>query len=228
MNDSTEVKRFEIIVMLIGVCVTAVLGYGQYRLGQQQNKILENQRISAEERATNDVEIKVMSLVSPHLSSLREPGEKGQNAQRIVLAASEYLSDEYGRTSLAKMAAKITEGGKSVKKQVKVRLEEATQSSAAASNWYSVVSSVDGNDYKTAKRIAIEKQRLSKSLGVKQAVEIYKTKISNNYAIVIGGPLDQTQARSLASIARKAGIASDAFAQKDRSWELVEKLPDAE
>jgi hypothetical protein len=122
------------------------------------------------------------------------------------------------------MAAKITEGGKSVNKQVKVRLEEATQSTDGKVPWYSVLASIDGNDIETAKRVAKEKLELSKSVGIEAPIEIYKTKLSNNYAVVIGGPVTQTQAASLASKSRTEGLADDAFAQKDRSWAFVEKV----
>jgi hypothetical protein len=72
MNDSQNTKLFEVLVAFVGVLVTGILGYGQWRLGEQQNLILENQRLSAEERAINDVEVRVMSLISPHLARLRD------------------------------------------------------------------------------------------------------------------------------------------------------------
>lgn len=228
MPEQHRVKWFETCVAAIGVFVTGILGYGQWRLGDQQNQILENQRSSAEKRAIDDIEVRVMSLVSSHLGRLGEPGPEGDNARRVVLAAAEYLSNEHKRTSLASMADKIAEGKAAVSQRDQARLAEATQAPPDEAIWFSVLASLPGDAEEQAKDEANKKQILARDrLGppFDAQVELYKTKISNNYAVVIGGRMDRAGAVALAARARAGGLATDAFAQRDRTWARIGTAP---
>ena len=49
--------------------------------------------------------------------------------------------------------------------------------------------------------------------------EIYKTKISQLYAVTIGGETTKADALKRASLAREKGWVSDAFAQRNKGWE---------
>jgi hypothetical protein len=51
--------------------------------------------------------------------------------------------------------------------------------------------------------------------------EIWQTKISRNYAVVLNGPTDAKTASAAATQARSSGLARDAFPQRDREWARV-------
>jgi hypothetical protein len=67
--------------------------------------------------------------------------------------------------------------------------------------------------------------KLVKVIDKNLSVQLYKTKISNNYAVVVGGSIEKDEAISLARQAREEDWASDAFAQKDRQWSKVGDAP---
>ena len=217
-------KWFEVFVAALGVTVTGVLGYGQWQLGEQQNLILANQTTTAERRSVDTIEVQVMTLVSPHLSVLGSKTPEGKRSERVVLAAAEYLSDQFGRASLAKMAAKISEGNKDISEPVRTRLEEASQAAPKSRTYFTVLASLPGNNLAAARITAKEKLKKAKVAGLDQAISIYKTKLSNNYAVVIGGELSEADARSLAAAARSAGLADDSFHQIDKEWAFIESV----
>jgi hypothetical protein len=157
----------------------------------------------------------------------------------VVLAAAEYLSNQYGRTSLASMAAKISEGSPTISEPVQARFAEATQPPSQLqvhfaevdkpvreqANWYAVLASLPGDQLDAAKLKANGKLEEAKRLGLNQGVQLYKTKISNNYAVVIGGALDKASARALSAKARSLGLAGDSFPQIDKEWKFVGDAP---
>jgi hypothetical protein len=66
-SDALRSKWFEVAVTAVGVLVTGVLGYGQWRLGKQQTIILENQAKQEIQPSIDNIEVQVMTLVSPPL-----------------------------------------------------------------------------------------------------------------------------------------------------------------
>jgi len=225
-------RRFEIWIAAIGVLVTGVLGYGQWQLGQQQNQILKNQMKAAKVSATDAIEVQMMTLVSPHLSKLGSDSDDSKMSEGVILAAAEYLSEKHGRTSLAEMAARISSTSSVVSTPTKTRFEEAsqvlaqnpTQTPSAMPRYFTVLASVPANKLITAQTVAREKLRAARTNGINEPIYIYKTKISNHLAIVMGGLLDINKARELAIISRDKGIAVDAFHQIDKQWSLVESF----
>jgi len=57
------------------------------------------------------------------------------------------------------------------------------------------------------------------------SVALYKTKVSQKYAVVLGTGLDRSAALTLAAEARHRQLAADAFAQQDRSWDPAGTAP---
>jgi len=233
MTDEKSAKSFQLAIAAAGVTVTALLGFGQWQLSQQQNRMLDEQHkaeakrasdsIAAEkERAADNIEVQVMALVAQHLAKLRGADKDAKNSERIVLAAEEYLSNTYGKTALAQMHRRIVEDSPFVKPEIRQRIEEATEPVKEGAPWYTVLASLPANDLDTARNIAKEKLKMAERVGLPHKdIEIYKTKLSNNYAIVIGGQMARSDAINLATSARQKGLATDAFAQQDRSWTLV-------
>jgi hypothetical protein len=83
-----------------------------------------------------------------------------------------------------------------------------------------VLAYLTANDLVAAQRLADEKSKMACALGISQPVKIYRTKISNSYAVVLGGKLSKADVLLLATSARDKALALDAFAQQDRqNWE---------
>lgn len=236
MNDEKGAKSFQLAIAAAGVIVTALLGFGQWQLSQQQNRMLDEQHkaeakkardtIAADkERAADNIEVQVMALVAPHLAKLRGADKESKNSERIVIAAEEYLSNTYGKTALAQMHSRIVEDSPFVKRETRQRIEEATEPVKEGAPWYTVLASLPANDLDAARNIAKEKLKMAERVGLPRDVKVYKTKLSNNYAIVIGGQMARSDAIDLATAARQRGLAADAFAQQDRSWKLVSEAP---
>src|SRR6266436_7002087 len=125
MKEPAESRpsSFEAVFAAYAVVATFALGYGYWRLATRQNEqdakieqqrqeqqaaVTRLQREADDKRATDDLEIQVISLASPHLSRLRESGREAATSQRIVAAAAELLSSK-GRPGLEQMVERIRE-----------------------------------------------------------------------------------------------------------------------
>jgi hypothetical protein len=218
-------KKIELVVALLGIVVTGTLGYGQYTLSEQQTVLNNNQQKLEQKRAVDNIEVQVMTLVAPYFANLAKTGSEFDASQRVVLAASEYLSAQHQRTALASMASKISEGNTSLSPELKSRIQEATIPVVPGSQWFAVLASLPSTELLGAKRIANEKQLLAISNGMKLTVQVFRTKISDNYAVVYGGVAEKNVAIEHSSMAKKIGIAKDSFVQQNREWVLIGSAP---
>ncbi|MFN0140419.1 MAG: hypothetical protein ACKVQW_10095 [Pyrinomonadaceae bacterium] len=221
-------RTFEITIAALGVIVTGLIGFGQWQLSNKQSEFTRNQKEADAKRATDATEVQVMSIVAPHLVTLSKREDKDfHSSLRMVEAAAIYLSEKHGRTALAEMAERISRGNEAVPQETKTRLQEATVASAPSTTvmWFAVLDSLPANDQRAAETRANERNEQLRRIGLNIEVQLFKTKISNNFAVVAGGPVDQKAAFDLASTLRRNGIAGDAFAQQDREWTLVGKAP---
>src|SRR5438552_18363431 len=111
-------KAFEITIAALGIIVTGLIGYGQYRLNDTQNQFIRDQkqaesdRIEAQQKADakrygDATELQVMSIVAPHFVNLTKPGKDFDSSWRVVESAATYLSDQHQRSGLAAMATQI-------------------------------------------------------------------------------------------------------------------------
>jgi hypothetical protein len=115
---------------------------------------------------------------------------------------------------------------KEVEKQDKIDpsgAKKADPSTATKLDWFTVLASYKESELeearKRAKRIVEEVKRKE----FHYPVEIYKTKISRNYAVTLGGRLESSSAAvDLAKTSRSNNWSADAFAQVDRQWIFVE------
>lgn len=98
---------------------------------------------------------------------------------------------------------------------------KAASVTAPSSQWFAVIGSYPVNEagLREARQKAAEVMRQG------QCTEVWQTVVSNNYAVVLDGALDEASARKAAADARTSGIASDAFAQPDRNWRVVIRFP---
>jgi hypothetical protein len=242
MND----KKIEIIVITFGIIITGILGYGQWSIGDNQNVLLQLQiesqerlakehiqsqknlikyQIKSQEKQTVDqIEIQTMSLVSSHFSNLSKNGEEGKMAEKTVMIAANFLADKYGRRSLAKMAKELVSQRKDVSAQVALRVSEAAEELPNAKkelSWFTVLGSYDEYNLKKAKEASLIILTKVRKNNPSVNIDIYKTKYSRHFAVVIGGKQTKKAAELLSIKARKLGWADDAYFQLNRDWEIV-------
>jgi hypothetical protein len=87
-------------------------------------------------------------------------------------------------------------------------------------DWFAVMTSYSDKQLSMAQQ---DKARFNEILSKEHpdiTASIYKTKISNSYAVVIGGPVDRKRANDLTALGKKLHLSKTAFPQRDRDWSL--------
>lgn len=224
-------KWIEVFLIGLGVVATALIGYGQWSLGQQQNSLTLQLSQEAETRNSTSsrqaAEIQLIQLVQPHLEEFADCAPDSAS-QKMVTVTGEYLSETHESDVLVRMAEKLRdecpEG--TLKASINTRIVEATSVLSKGdekNDWFAVIGT-----YGISKRSeAIKASRILQAkvvgAGLSENVEVYLTKISNSFAIVLGGPMSESEAVRLARLSRENGIAKDAFPQIDRDWTKLEQ-----
>ena len=238
MPADAKPSSFEAVVAAFTVVATFALGYGYWKLATRQNELegriesqreefqrslLQLRRESDQRRADDDLELQLMSVVSPHLARLRESGREAATSQRIVTAAAELLSSR-GRPALAQMADKIREQSAPAAR-AEPRPPIVARVASPPDAWLVLLATLPGDDLKLAEAIANDKLRAAQDLGLMPTISIYKTRLKRRYVVVLGQPLDRAAALGVAAQARRSNLSSDAFAEKDAGWELTGSAP---
>lgn len=229
-------KFFEYFLSFLGIVVTGILGYGQIQIGREQARQAAMQEKDAkaeaarqdalaEKRQADLIEIQVMQMVAGHLENLARKDEKFESSQKVVVAASAYLTRKYDRRALSEMAREISEVNPSLTLNLLTSIKENTGRVSPQAPWFAVLMSLPASDKRSAERAANKISKALQPLRLKYGVQIYKTKISNNFALVLGGPLKREDAASVVLIAKKNMIAADAFSQQDRGWTFIGTAP---
>ena len=91
----------------------------------------------------------------------------------------------------------------------------------SSEQWFAVVASYSTNGVGRNRALAMARA-VGPSLG---CAEIWRTKISRNYAVVLGGRTGRAAALANAQRARSTGVAPDAFTQADREWTQETRCP---
>jgi len=231
-------SSFEAVIAGFTVVATFALGLCYWNVANRQNEqdarierqreelqrsLLQSQRDAEARRADDNLELQLISLVSPHLSKLRESGREAATSQRIVAAAAELLSSR-GRPGLLRMADKIRE--QSVPQgETQPRTAAPVAASSPKDAWLVLLATLPGDDLKAAEAVANDKLRVAKDLGMMPAVSIYKTRLKGRYVVALGKPVDRSAALAAAAQARRRNLSADAFAEQDGGWELIGTTP---
>src|SRR6266404_7345316 len=238
MPAESKPSSFKAVIAAFTIVVTFALAYGYWKLASRQNEqdvrieqqreefqrsLLQLQRDADGTRAADNLELQVISLVSPHLAGLRKSGREAAASQRIVTAAAELLSSR-GRPALAQMAEKIREqSAPAARAEPRPPIDARVASPPDA--WLVLLATLPGDDLKLAEAIANDKLRAAQDLGLMPTISIYKTRLKRRYVVVLGQPLDRAAALGVAAQARRSNLSSDAFAEKDAGWELAGSAP---
>ena len=210
-----RLKQFSVysnvILGVIGAALTAFLITNQIQIGKLQHKIARQQ-----------VEIQVAALVKDFIPSITKHSREGEEAREVINAAVSYLSEKYESTLLAELTTRLLEKSSIPSTESSVmQINEATQAPASTTHWFAVLASYGGTQLSLARQRAQELQETINKANFDHKIEIYKTKISNNFAITLDGPMTKSEAIKLAALARSNGWTKDAFAQVDREWAKV-------
>lgn len=174
---------------------------------QEKTKIQVLKAFCNEKDLTADVTV-LEKDVCPNLASAGQTSEqRRESAMNAATAASAARPQDY----LASMSGQQATAA--------ATLQEASRPVSDNQNWFTVIGTVPATStslYDAAKLAeALQRQLAPSKLA---PVQVYKTKISNSYALTIGGPVSQDTARTVATQIRSSGIVSDAFWQPDREW----------
>ena len=240
---SVEPKKpssFEAVIAAFAFVVSFAFAYGYWRLATHQNEQderIEQQRDALEKslvrlqadlesnRAADNLELQVITLVAPHLAKLRETGPQAVASQRIVAAAAVLLAAR-GRPGLRQMAEKIREHGAPVEgPDAPAKIEASPTVKLPSNPWLVLLATLPGTDLKAAEVVANEKLRAAKDLGLMPFVSVYKTKLKGRYVVALGKPAERSEALAAAAQARQRNLATDAFAEPDGGWELTGTAP---
>src|SRR4051812_37615067 len=242
MSVECKLSSFEAVVAAFVSVAMFTLGYSHWRLAIRQDEqeagierqreefersLLQLQREGDDKRAADSFELELVSLVSPHLSRLRESGHDAATSQRIVAAAAELLASR-GRPALSQLTEKIREQSVAPQRTTVPDPEAATEGPGAPAPrnaWLVLLATLPGNDRKKAEDVANDKLRVAKDLGMTPVVSVYKTRLKERYVVVLGEPVDRSRAFALAARARRGNLSLDAFAEPDDGWELTGTAP---
>lgn len=110
------------------------------------------------------------------------------------------------------------------------RIESAVQNNDvthdADKDWYAVALSLRASTSNALARSLAFADQLQSRLADRNeamAVRVWRTSISDHYAVTVGGPSAKDDAESIAGMLRASGLVSDAFVQDDRNWSQQER-----
>jgi hypothetical protein len=90
---------------------------------------------------------------------------------------------------------------------------------ASGDRWYAVVASVPLSQPGAVHQLAADlNQRLQKAGLPANDVHVYRTRVSNSFAITSGREKSEADAKARVRMLRQSGQVPDAFAQPNRGW----------
>jgi hypothetical protein len=217
----------KILLGLAGLCLSVSLAWIEWQDRKQEKarKANEDLRAGEEARAREfQVYYAMARGAQPNDEFVRSDVDlAGAIAQ--TLAAKPYEKEFYNEAVLA-LRARFgtppgTADGPGSETGLTLQANEAATSPAVARSsdeWFAVIASYPLNEQ--GHSLAVARMRAASALG---CVSVWQTKVSQHYAVVVGGKLNRPNALANAQRARRQGIAPDAFTQANREW--VQMVP---
>ena len=174
-------KWIEISLIGLGIAATAVIGYGQWNLGKQQNRQAELSAKATEKRelsiAKQAAELQIIELVHPHLEKFAAC-EPNRASQQMVSVSSTYLNSRHKSTVVADMAEELArECDDAIAQNTRTRIAEATvvveeQKAIEDRKWFTVVATYDITRESDAKAAVVDLQMKVDAAAVEAQVNI--------------------------------------------------------
>ena len=223
--------RFDIaaktLIGIAGIILSIVLGYGEYQ-DKQRDRALKTQEQAA--GAAKEIEAEKNALKDEfrsYYASARsaKPGDTLADsdldlANTIAQLIKSKYGDGYYLDAALALKAHLTpargqngRGGSDVAFQAAETTINSASAPAPSDKWFAVLGS-----YPASPAGLDQATKAAVRAGTLGCIEIWKTQVSNNYAVVYGALVPRAVALVNAQAARASGIASDAFVQANRGW----------
>jgi hypothetical protein len=200
-----------LLVLLIGVAISIY-----YNLS-----LASNLRDARAALAKSEFELRTAQIhlgaANSELSRIRTSYARGERPDAADVRRLDVALSNVRRTerNLRQVTGSIASASDSLE-------EPGAATNGGVELWFPVVASYSLN----AQGLRLAQQRVVELTGAGQCAQIWRTKISDNYAVVLGGQMTRDRATKLVSTAKQSGLAKDAFPQRDRGWTLMEGSAD--
>lgn len=155
-----------------------------------------------------------LSIANEALRKAQAESPSGANAEQITAAISDVTRSQrqlsYASASVREAASKLP-----------ASLPADDASVVAAPQWFAVV----GSYRLDATGLANASAQAGRAQAAGLCAEMWQTRISRNYAVVIGTISDRPTALANMARARSTGLADDAFVQPNRDWTKLPQSP---
>jgi hypothetical protein len=241
-------RLLQALIALSGLAITGLLTWQGLENDRAQTRLallaLFSEQVGVEMTTCSPTTLVMAADAANELAVREKGGEKYKDYLAQVTSEVEQCTTTKGGTQQAQSgqqqqaeAGQPTPGGSGptpvrdsmmraasevVSQNVILRQEEAAPDAAAApanQRWYTVLASYRPGQEEDAVRQLQDVQRRAQGIQPPVRVEVYRTRISGLYAIVLTGEgATRESARDLVGLARRNGWARDAFVQSDRNW----------
>ncbi len=226
MDYDYKIKKLSIWVgFLKFVMGTVIVGLVTAGLNQQiQNRTLAQKEKEQEQQYVAQFIENALNerLVHRHRFAHYFSTLLGGNWQNYYADIDSIYQREVAKLDSLKKEAKTDSTNLEVQQQSIEVARELTPTQLENQVWFVVIFSTP--TLPPAKDFAKKTMNLLVDQGEVYPIEIYKTKISQHFAVTVGGRLTKLEALHLSSFARKKGWAHDAFYQIDKDWAYVETV----
>jgi hypothetical protein len=230
--EKTDVAG-RILLGVAGLCLSAVLAWGEY---EDRGREVATRAKEAATRAEEAVRLKGEGYAREFQTyyAMARQARSGDEFARTdldlasamaqTLAAPPFEKQFYTDAIVALRASRLpppsvpSAGGTSAGvSPIGLQVREAVAApnvTRSSDQWFAVIATYSLNP--TGLRLATERARsVPASLG---CAEVWRTILSRNYAVVVGGMTGRASALANAGRARALGLAPDAFTQANRQW----------
>lgn len=220
----------KVLVGVAGLVLSAVLAWGEWQDKEQDAARKSEEIARARDETARAREADATGEFHRWYERARDakPGdENALNDLDVAGARAQILAREFNKpyyvdvvgTLRARLTPPRVGDLVQVASSLKLQSDEATARSKVAlspDEWFAVIATYSGNQ--EGLRFASERRTGAQAkLG---CVEVWKTKIGGQYAVVAGGKVPRIIALANAQRARQTGEAADAFTQANREWTL--------
>lgn len=228
--EELKIKKYDMLSKLflgiIGLLITFYLGISQHKIQKKQDEYTKSQDELKSFTQVEQKKFQILKIVNDNLPFYSELDKKGEIARAIINNSASKLSEEYDFPDLAEILDRVISSDivlqEALSENDKMIITEASSVISGEKDWFCVIGSFSIRKFNSAKSFAIKVDSILKNSDSKIDVHIYKTMISNNYAVTLGESLTKEKAQEYVDIARFNNIARDAFYQINRDWKKIE------
>jgi hypothetical protein len=226
--DELAIKKYDLFskigLGIIGSLITILIAMNQYKIQEAQNEYIKNQDKIKSNDQKEQSKIEILKVLFYNLQYSSEPGTKGDISRAIIVYSTKKLSEDYESSDIVGVINDAlnsnSEFRKSLTSNQKVIIEESSTENSGKQSWFCVLATFGTNSFADAIKFKNEINK-NQFANFNAKAQVYKTKISNSYAITLGDSLTKIQAINYLSYSKSANF-NDAFYQINRNWSKVQ------